>query len=244
MPRDDILAFFQARQRMEQKRTFSKWRKSLLSVPPDYKYVLRDGLQADIELQPWRWLNSGLTILESPKVIASVQLPGNITGPPMSSYLHYVTFQAGAELFLKGLWLCQFEECRSQHSKSYIAPSVRQGYKRKLVELGHDLLEIVEAVRNVPRFRKNRPTSQFLRAVEAIIRIHYFPLYEADNRGSQWAKHRYPKRFYDDASRKSFADEWHKYPEQALVARLFRDMAERADRLWSLRQSLAKKLNE
>lgn len=78
---------------------------------------------------------------------------------------------------------------------------------------------------------------RFLKITEGIIRRHYFPLYEAD-RGREWAESRYPKRFYDDRGKVARADNFHRYPQQPMIATIFKQGAQLVDQLWKLRVNL------
>ncbi|MGH8092265.1 MAG: hypothetical protein ACREIF_02165 [Chthoniobacterales bacterium] len=240
--RNVLQRIIQKQSQRQQTMDFNRWCDRLYSLPIDYKLELKDDLIVAVELQPIRWMNLGLIVLESAKVVARVSLSNNRPGPVISSYLPYPTFQMGAEIFLKGMWLCQYEDCRLLSDASYINPDARRRYLRMLGRgaygLGHDLLKIIEAIRNIRKYRTNRVAMRFLKIVESVIRQFYFPLYQADQRGSHWSRNRYPKRFYNDSTKESRADAWSRYPEQALVARLFRNMKAHVDRLWQLHANL------
>jgi len=47
-----------------------------------------------------------MDLLKSRRVIGHVQLQDGVQGPEINSYLPYPVFQAAAEIFLKGMWLC------------------------------------------------------------------------------------------------------------------------------------------
>lgn len=203
-------------------RDFVDWCDELAALPADYEPKLVDDLVADIELHPLRWMFRGLDLIRSSKVSF------------LDSILLYPVFQMGAEIFLKGMWLCQFDECRLLEDDSYIDVTSRQYYNVRLKELGHDLLAIIEALRQIPCYRDDAYTIRFLRIVEGIIRMFYFPLYEADKRSNQWVNRRYPKHFYNDAAHWGYADVLQKYPHQSLVAKLFEQMKCHIDVLWML----------
>src|ERR1044071_5886671 len=106
----------------EEEEQYRDWHAALLMLPETYKRKLKDGWIADVELQPLRWMQLGLTLIQSPKVLAYVQLSDGVRGPALSSFLPYSIFQAGTETFLKGMWLCRYEDCRLLHYDSYVAP--------------------------------------------------------------------------------------------------------------------------
>src|SRR5438132_13530325 len=95
----------------EEEKAFNDWCEDLLSQPNDLELRPKDGFEVDIELQPLRWLSFGIDLIESRKVTGRVQLAGGIEGREITSYLPYPVFQMATEIFLKGMWLCQFEEC-------------------------------------------------------------------------------------------------------------------------------------
>ncbi len=69
--------------------------------------------------------------------------------------------------------------------------------------------------------------------VEGVIRRFYFPVYEADKRGNQWANCRYPKHFYNDAASKGYADALKSRPSQPLVRKLFMEMRRHIETVWT-----------
>ena len=148
----------------------------------------------------------------------------------------------GTEIFLKGMWLCQFDEFRLLASDSYVEEITRDHYmnllgRRKLSghdRLGHDLLKIINILRKVPRYLDDASTVRFLRVVESIIRFYYFPFYKADKGHSRWANARYPKRFYDDIKRVGRADAYMSYAPPNWIAKLFEDMKGHLHDLWNL----------
>jgi hypothetical protein len=226
----------------ENEKEFSAWCDELYDLPEDFELRVKGGLQADLELQPTRWMNLGLNLLQSSKVIGHVQLSEGVQGPPLASFLPYPVFQMGAEIFLKGMWLCQFDELRFLTSNSYVEEATRALYMDRLGRrkrpgydrLGHDLLKIIESLRDVPHYRDDAPTLRFLRLVESLIRFCYFPFYKADKGHSRWANARYPKRFYDDINRVGRADAYTSYPEGKWVAKLFQDLKDHLCDLWNV----------
>lgn len=228
--------------RKADEKEFSDWCNKLCDLPEDFELRVKGGLQADLELQPARWMNLGLNLLQSSKVIAHVQLSNGVQGPSLSSFLSYPVFQMGAEIFLKGMWLCQFEELRHVMLDSYIESAVRDHYAARLGKeqlqgyerLGHDLLRIIEVLRDVSDYQNDAASLRFLRIVEGIIRSHYFPFCKADKGPSRWANARYPKRFYDDIKRVARADAYTSYPQAELIARLFEEAKNHLHDLWDL----------
>jgi hypothetical protein len=239
--KQEVLRLIEERNRQDSEKEFTAWCDDLVALPEDFELKLKGDLNAGIELQPLRWMDSGIDLIESSKVTARVQLPGGVEGRPLQSYLPYPVFQMGTEIFLKGMWLCQHEDCRLLADDSYIEPAKRQEYHRQLGSqgLGHDLIGIIDAIRSISQYRHDPPTMRFLKIVEGVVRRFYFPLYAADRRELRWAHSRYPKRFYDDRAQKGFADSFQRYPQQLMIARIFRESAGRIDNVWKLRAELS-----
>ncbi len=146
-------------------------------------------------------------------------------------------FLSGAEIFLKGMWLCQFPACRRIRHNSYVNEAFRKRYFLRLKSHGHDLLRLIGRLRRLRVYRNDPVTMRFLERLSAIIRMYYYPLYQADK---NWASARYPKRFYDDREKIGASDAVNSYPNQWLVIGLFRPMETHLDRLWGLRHNLQK----
>lgn len=239
--RQSVLELIEKRNRQQDEKEFTAWCDDLVNLPVGFELQLKGNLKAGIELQPFRWMDSGINLIESSKVIARVQLADGVEGPPLQSYLPYPVFQMGTEIFLKGMWLCQHEDCRILADDSYIEPAERREYHQQLGSkgLGHDLIRIIDAIRNISKYRNDPPTMRFLKIVEGVVRKFYFPLYAADRRELRWAHSRYPKRFYDDRVHKGFADNLRRYPQQSMIARIFRESADRIDKIWKLRAELS-----
>jgi hypothetical protein len=218
---------------------FSQWCAMLDATASDMKPVLKDELIADIELRPLRWLAAGLDLLKSQVITAQVALMSGEKGAPISSFLPYPTFQMGTEIFLKGMWLCQFEDCRSVAHSDYVSSTVRKNRSEGLRDLGHDLLRMIQQLRSVKEYQAAPDVLQFLVRVEAVIRQFYFPLYEADKKSREWANSRYPKRFYNDRRKIGKADAFRSYPQQRLIVGLFEPMKHHLDTMWSLRAKLS-----
>jgi len=177
-----------------------------------------------------------MDLLKSRRVIGHVQLQDGVQGPEINSYLPYPVFQAAAEIFLKGMWLCQYADCRGLTDSSYIEKDRRQNYSEILKELGHDLLAIVDNVRGIPEYQRASAITRFLDLVERVVRLYYFPPYEADQR-TRWADARYPKRVYDDNAQKAAAESFQSYPRARWIEKLF-EQAQRDVDTWQLRLGL------
>ena len=228
------------RNRKSEERAFRHWCKWLLSLPSDLQRQARNDFKVDLELQPLRWMNLGIVLLQSRKDIGHVQLAGGIQGPPLKSYLPYPVFQTAAEIFLKGIWLCKFAECRRLKDRSYVDQGSRAEIFRQLNHLGHDLIKIIGEVRKIPKYNENRASVRFLALIESIVRYYYFPLSQGAKR-NPWAANRYPIRFYDDKAGRSTATFLENFPPAQWIERLFKKMEQRATRLWQLHRHFAKK---
>jgi hypothetical protein len=236
-----VNAVIMAREQRKRTENLRQWCKSLDELPAGATLTLKDGLIADLELQPHRWLTAGLDLLQSQRVSGFVRSMDGRQGLPLQGFLPYPVFQMGAEIFLKGMWLCQFPACRRVAHKSYAGKSARARYGKSLRGLGHDLLKNVAELRKVRQYRADPTSLLFLNRVEAIIREFYFPLYVADQRGSEWANSRYPKRFYDDSTKVGHADALKSYPQQWLVVALFEPVDQHMEKIWQLRPRLLQK---
>ena len=237
-----VLRLIIERTRSEEEEEFNAWCEELVALPANLELKPRDG-KADIELDPLRWMDSGLDLIQSARVLAHVQLPGGLQGPAFQSYLPYPVFHMGAEIFLKGMWLCQHDECRIITNTSYVDPAIRHKYQQEVGPngLGHDLIKIITELGHIQQYRNDLVTMRFLKMVEGVIRWYYFPLYKADKPKARWAYSRYPKRFYNDNAHTARADSLSHYPHQAMVAKLFKAAKDRVDQLWNLRNTLGSK---
>jgi hypothetical protein len=237
---EEVVRILRARDDADEEKAFNDWRNDLLSQPSDLELQPKNNFKVDIELQPLRWLQLGIELVESSKVTGHVELAGGIEGAASGSYLAYPIFQMATEIFLKGMWLCQFDECRVLMHSSYIDQPTRTKRLGGLGPkgLGHDLIKIVNEVRKIPEYAKEAASLEFLDLIERILRRYYFPPYRADRR-TRWADARYPKRVYDDHARKSQAESFTSYPCANWIVRLFRKMELDVDRIWSLRASLS-----
>jgi hypothetical protein len=155
--------------------------------------------------------------------------------------LPYPVFQTAAEIFLKGLWLCKFAECRRLNDRSHVSWPRRAEIFRKLgpAGLGHDLVKIIDEIRTIPKYSNNVASMRFLALVERIVRYYYFPLSQGAKRNA-WAANRYPIRFYDDEAGLSRATFLESFPPAGWIERLFKRMEQRAIRLWQLHHYFSK----
>ena len=216
MPEEDYEAFVTDLAAQQRETDFIEWCDQLVALRADFEPLLEDDIIVHVELHPIRWMNLGFDLLQSRKQsLFETSLP-------------YPIFQMGAEIFLKGMWLCKFDECRDD---SYIDVTTRQRFLDELKsKFGHDPLRITDALRKIPQFRDDPSTMRFLKIVEGITRNFYYPLYQADKR--RWADCRYPKRFYNDVACTGYADALKRAPHQWLVAELFGRMKRDVERLW------------
>ncbi|MCX6900408.1 MAG: hypothetical protein NT105_17145 [Verrucomicrobia bacterium] len=226
---EEVLNLMRTDINKKQETEYAHWCETFAQLSPDRVLQLTPGLVTDIELQPSRWMRSGLELIESAKGTAPIQLCDGRKGPPMQTYLPYPVFQAGTELFLKGMWLVQHDECRDINSSSYVAVNIRNKYRAALKSLGHDILRIVSALEQVQRYHEDANIACFLKIISGVTRHYYYPL-TADDKA--WANARYPRRFYDDKKREAHADQSKSYPEQWPLVLLFRDAISHVDRLW------------
>jgi hypothetical protein len=236
-PWESVMRIIQEQNRREDEEEFQQFCEKMLSVPANLKLVPKDNFTVDIELQPLRWLSLGIDLLRSRRVTRHIRLPNGVQEPEIGSYLPYPVFQAATEIFLKGIWLCQYAECRALTDSSYINPAKRQYYAQILKNLSHDLLVILDSLRRVPEYRRTPETTRFFDLVERVVRLFYFPPYEADRR-TPWADARYPKRVYDDSARKAAAESFRSYPPAKWVEKLFAQAERDLDELFRIRAEL------
>jgi hypothetical protein len=213
---------------------YQAWCDHFASLPEDFTRMLKDGFIAHVELQPWRWIQHGLELIASRKGFGTIQLIGSKQGPDFRSFLPYPVFQMGAEIFLKGMWLFQHEECRDLTAATYVAPDRREHYltEMKKTSKTHDLLEIIRHVEVIRVYVQDVQLSRFLKILGGISKEFYLPVTDGKRR---WADERYPKRFYDDSSKIATADAYKSYPEHWPIARLFAEAADRLEIVWQTR---------
>lgn len=234
---DELMQVIAESKKAKEDNTFKAWCEHLDQIPEDYTLRLKGDLVADLELQPLRWMNDGLKLIDSFHGTAHVQLMGGVQGEPMHKVLYYPNFQAGSELFLKGMWLCKFPECRSVKCGDYIEPKKRKEISEQLKKLGHNLLTTIEEVQKIPEYQDDPLISKFLKRLQALIRTDYFPLYTPTSKSWTWASSRYPIRFYDDPAKEGKSDALKSYPQQWLVRRLFDPIRKQVDNLWKITSS-------
>jgi hypothetical protein len=234
---ESVMRIIDERNRRDDELEFQQFCQYLLSLPADLELAPRDNFKADIELQPLRWMNLGMDLLKSRRVTGNVQLADGVQGPELGSYLRYPVFQMAAEIFLKGMWLCQYADCRDLTASSYMEPKKRQRYSELLKNLGHDLLANLDTVRGISEYQRTPSIVRFLDLVERIVRAYYFPPYEAD-KNTRWADCRYPKRVYDDTSQKAAAESFQSYPCARWIEMMFKQAENDVDDLWQLRARL------
>lgn len=235
--KESVMAIIIERNRRKDEEEFQMFCNDLLALPADLKLMPKKNFKADIELQPLRWMSLGIDLLKSRKVTGHVQLTDGVQGLETGSYLPYPVFQMATEIFLKGVWLCQYADCRELTDSSYMEPDKRHNYSEILKELGHDLLTILNRVRGISEYQQTPAITQFLDLVERVVRRYYFPPYESDRR-TRWADCRYPKRVYDDSAQKAAGESFQRYPRAKCVEKLFQQAEGDVDALWQLRAKL------
>jgi hypothetical protein len=236
---DAVMKLAAEENRLEEEHEFRAWCDGLLALDIKFHRELNDDWIADLEVQPLRWMNAGLTLIHSGKITGFLQLANGVQGPPANIFLPYPIFHAGAEIFLKGMWLCRYKDCRMLDSSTYVSPERRAEMLEELKNLlGHNLINILGKLRAIPKYQKDANCRRFFDMLSAIIRRDYFPVFAADKRGNEWASSRYPKRFYDDDKQLAAADTLNSYPPANFVLRIFRDAERHVDRLWRLRAAL------
>jgi len=182
---DTIGKILLKRDKRADNRNFRQWCNWLLSTLLVRQKVSETNFKVDIELQPLRWMRLGILLLQSRKGVAPIQLAGGFEGPPMKTYLPYPVFQLATGVFLKGIWPCQFPECRTLQDHSYVNVTAREArFKQLQNRLGHDLARILNEVRKIHKYRKNAPSMRFFDLIERIVALYYFPLFQGANIGS------------------------------------------------------------
>src|SRR5438874_3691662 len=141
-------AYFVERDRKCDEKEFTRWRKWLLSLPHDLQRRPKENFRVDLELQPLRWMSLGIVLLQSRKDFGYVQLAGGVQGSPINSYLPYPVFQMAAEIFLKGMWLCKFPDCRRLNDRLHVDWRRRAEIFQQLGQAGprHDLVKIIDEI--------------------------------------------------------------------------------------------------
>lgn len=226
-----VMKIIQQQEQSRREVEYRNWCNHFASIPSDYTRILKDGLVAHVELQPWRWIQHGLDLIGSRKASGTIQHFGGQEGPDLRSFLPYPVFQMGAEVFLKGMWLYQHTECRSCKDDSYITPAVRANFLKRIkgISKTHDLMKIIEQVKAIDAYSKDVHLSHFLKILSGVVKECYLPVTDGN---WSWADERYPKRFYNDTTKVGRADTLKSYPEQRPLARLFADAAEQIEFVW------------
>lgn len=227
---DEITKVIREREQSERDDEYRSQCDRFAAIPEDFIYTLKGGLIAKIEIQASRWIRHGLALIGSRKASGTIQLYAS-EGPDYRAFLPYPVFQMGAEIFLKGMWLYQHEECRKCMHTTYVAPDVRQRLFNEVKGLSpeHDLLVIIRKVEVINEYAQDKHLSRFLKVLGGIARYFYIPVTAGK---SDWADERYPKRFYNDSSKTAAADALHEYPEHWVVDRLFKEAAEQVELVW------------
>lgn len=128
----DISEYIKLIEAEEKEKEYCNWCDSMESTTEDFKPILKPGFIADIELQPHRWITAGVDQIESFKGSDHVQLMGGGMGEPFHKFLKYPVFHSGCELFLKGMWLCKFDECRNIKHNMYVEIQTRKKFNNDL----------------------------------------------------------------------------------------------------------------
>ena len=235
---DAIRKLFEERRAETNEKAYKQWCDEVAAISTTYETLPKARWLIDQEFQPMRWLSHGLHILKLSS--GSMGAPSDLERSPyLVPLLPYAVFQIGAELFLKGMWLCQFTDCRELSHKGHLEPVRREELAKKIKSLGHDLLKLIEANRQIAPYKSSPEIIRFLTVTEGVVRFFYYPIYETSKR--DWASSRYPKRFYDDATQEGASDSLKEYPPTSHVIRLFEEAEKKVDDIWSLRKSLASK---
>ncbi len=124
----------------------------------------------------------------------------------------------------------------------YVDKQTRNKFGTELKNLGHNLIKIIDDLRTIPKYRGDKKILRFLKIIEGVIRMYYYPLYKADQ-NREWANSRYPKGFYDDSTQEGKTDALREYPDQSMIVKLFDEIDNYIDRIWGLRKGLMKKRN-
>lgn len=213
---------------------FTQFCFEMQKIPSDYKPVAKNGFKSDIELQPIHWLRLGNSLISSYIGVSEIQDHQGGTGRYIQQYLEFPVFHLGCEYFLKGIWLCQFAECRHISWDDYIEPQIRKKHFNDLKEQGHDLIKLIDALREIEPYKNDQYMNRFFKIIEGVIRSYYFPLYDATKNSGEWAKSRYPIRFYKDPQKTAKADNLKNFPEQRPIQRLFEETQDHLVNLWKI----------
>jgi len=229
----DVMEILKRQEQMKREKQYQAWCNQFASPSSDFGRKLKGGYIAGVELQPDRWIQHGLDLIGSRKGFGTIQLSDGVQGADFRAYLPYPVFQMGAEIFLKGMWLYQHDECRKIQSDTYIAEERRNSYFEKLKSLSkeHDLLKLIQRVQAIEVYSKDAELLRFLKILGGISNKFYLPVTNSQYR---WADERYPKRFYKDSLKRAGADSFKSYPNHWLISRLFAEAAERLEFIWTV----------
>lgn len=185
--------------------------------------ALVSGVVGDIEPQPVRWLRAGLD-----------ELDGGSGSHPSIKTLTQVSFQFGAELFLKGMWLCRYDDCRQTPAKHYVPLLRRKELTAEMKSLGHDVFKMVDRLEQCSEYSSDPQSLRFLSVVRGIAGRYYYPLFG----NADWASYRYPTRFYNDQKSEAVANLVTSFPHQWAVRRSFAMQSHHLDTRWRLTETL------
>lgn len=233
----EVKKIFAERERKAKAANFKAWCDEMIATPRTWAPTLRGGYVADVELQPHWWLREGVDLIECQHIDSQVAMFEGQKGPVMQSHLPFAVFLAAVEAFLKGMYLCRFPECRRIAAHGYIRPARRAHHVEVLKGFGHHLPSLIAALRRVKAYRTDAACTRFLAIIDGVVRRFYFPLRDADKKWG-WATARYPKRFYNDATRDGRSDGLRTFPQQGYIETLFKSMERHLDNKWNLRRGL------
>ena len=94
----------------------------------------------------------------------------------IEGYIDSPLFLLACEFFLKGMWLCKFKDCREVVYGGYINRDERDTINRNLKKFSHTLINIIDECEIL--YGDDEQSLKFLKRVNAIIRMHYYPLYK------------------------------------------------------------------
>jgi hypothetical protein len=195
---DKAYQISEAKRQQKKLKDFYRWCIKLKNISADARGQLKAELTADIELQPIYWLEHGLETL---KASFTKEDMGNETIMPIPVFL------MGAEFFLKGMWLAQFEGLRALDWHSYISPEDRKSWRKKIQnEIGHNLLKIVDENLKIPEYKNDSRILKFLKFIKGLIKADFDCVYRSSKGENGWAPARYPVRFYNDVTRTAKAE--------------------------------------
>ena len=229
----DVMDILKRQEQMKREKQYQAWCNQFASPSSEFGRKLKGGYIAGVELQPDRWIQHSLDLIGSRKGFGTIQLSDGVQGADFRAFLPYPVFQIGVEIFLKGMWLYQHDECRKIQSDTYIAEERRNSYFEKLKSLSkeHDLLKLIQRVQAIEVYSKDAELLRFLKILGGVSKKFYLPVTNSQYR---WADERYPKRFYKDSLRRAEADSFKSYPDHWLISRLFAEAAERLEFIWTV----------